>query len=91
MSELTAAPEVTLNDRVAQLFAEQLNLDVPSPEAKLIDDGYLDSLLFIDLLVALEEEFGVAIALHEVDFDKFETINAVAAFVATHGGGGNDG
>lgn len=91
MPETNVAQKITLSDRIDQLFAERLNLDVPSRETKLIDEGYLDSLSFIDLLMFLEEDFGVVIELHEVDFERFETLNAVTEFVASHSGGPGDG
>ena len=89
MSDMSTAQEITLSDRIDRMFAERLNVEIPSQDVNLIDEGYLDSLLFIDLLMALEEDFGVAIALEDVDFDKFVTVSAITDFVANHGAAAN--
>jgi D-alanine--poly(phosphoribitol) ligase subunit 2 len=68
-------------DRVQRLFAETLNLQVPSPETDLIEGGLLDSLALVELLFALEREFGVTIALETLDIDSFRTVNRIAEFV----------
>lgn len=68
-------------DRVQRLFVETLNTSAPSPDADLIDSGILDSLALVELLFALEREFGVAIPLEELDIDTFRTVSSIAEFV----------
>jgi D-alanine--poly(phosphoribitol) ligase subunit 2 len=70
-----------VTDRVQRLFAETLNLQVPSPDTDLIEGGLLDSLALVELLFALEREFEVTIALEELDIDSFRSINRIADFV----------
>jgi D-alanine--poly(phosphoribitol) ligase subunit 2 len=70
-----------VTDRVQRLFVEALNLQVPSPDTDLIEGGLLDSLALVELLFALEREFGVTIALEELDIDSFRTVNRIAEFV----------
>ena len=43
----------------------------------LFDAGLLDSMAAIELLVALEEEFGVQIAPTAVDRDEMNTVNKI--------------
>lgn len=43
----------------------------------LFDAGLLDSMAAIELLVAIEEEFGVQIAPTAVDRDEMNTVNKV--------------
>lgn len=81
MANMDPTSHAELISRIELLFAEKLNVDVPLRDTKLIDEGYLDSLLFIDLLMALEQEFGVVIELNQVDFNKFLTITAIADFI----------
>ncbi|WP_208378080.1 acyl carrier protein [Helicobacter pylori] len=47
-----------------QLFAEQLNLDASqvTPEAKFVKDLGVDSLDIVELIMALEERFGIEIS-----------------------------
>lgn len=43
----------------------------------LFDVGLLDSMAAIELLVAIEEEFGVQIAPTAVDRDEMNTVNKI--------------
>lgn len=43
----------------------------------LFDAGLLDSMAAIELLVAIEEEFGVRIAPTAVDRDEMNTVNKI--------------
>lgn len=73
-------------DQIAALFSDKLNLDVPSVETDLIETGVLDSLKFVELLVALEQEFGTHISLEEFEIDNFRSIAKITQYVAQHNG-----
>lgn len=68
---------------VAKIFVEQLNIEVPSPDTDLFEAGLLDSLAFIDLLMQLEREFGIAVAPGDLDLDNFRTISCIADFATS--------
>ena len=70
-----------VTDRVQRLFVETLNLQAPSPETDLIEGGLLDSLALVELLFALEREFGVSIALDQLDIDTFRSVRTIAEFI----------
>jgi acyl carrier protein len=74
-----------LQQRLIDLFANTLNLEVPSVEADLVETGILDSLTLIDLLLSLEQDFGVKISLEEVAIDNFRSIGSITQFVARQG------
>jgi acyl carrier protein len=76
MSETTE-----IRERIARLFSESLQRDVPSAETDLFESGLLDSLGFVDLLVHLEQEFGTNIALDDLEVDNFRSIDRIAEFV----------
>ena len=67
--------------RLESIFSEQLNLAVPARDTDLIAEGYLDSVMFVDLLFVLEQEFGITIQFEQLEFDNFKTINKIADFV----------
>ena len=48
----------------------------------LFDEGLFDSMAAIELLVAIEDEFGVAIAPTEVEREDMNTVNLIIARVA---------
>lgn len=72
------------HDSIIRLFADTLHVDVPSVETDLFEAGILDSLAFVELLMALEREFGVVTALDDLEVENFKTIERIAQFVAAH-------
>ena len=48
----------------------------------LFEEGLFDSMAAIELLVAIEEEFGIAIAPTEVEREDMNTVNLIIARVA---------
>src|SRR5262245_58351810 len=71
-----------LHHRLTDLFANTLNLQVPSVDADLVETGALDSLTLVELLLSLEHEFGVQVSLDELEIDNFRSISSIAQFVA---------
>jgi methoxymalonate biosynthesis acyl carrier protein len=70
-----------LERQITKLFLDSLHLEVPSPETDLLVTGALDSMGFVELLVRLEERFGIAISLDAVEIDNFRSIRAISEFV----------
>ncbi len=79
-----------LKIRLKQMIIEELHLDDVSPAsiddgAPLFGDGLgLDSLDALQLAVALEEHFGVRVADETEGKEAFASVDALAAFVASH-------
>ena len=71
-----------LEARIRQVFRDKLKLDVPSVDTDLFETATLDSMVFVDLLLHLEREFGVTMALEDIEFDHFRSIERIAEFVA---------
>ena len=71
----------SLNERMEQLFAEKLNVRVPSEDTDLIETGLIDSLALVELLFEVEREFGVALPLGDLEVDDFRTIRRMGEFV----------
>lgn len=81
MSKLT-----TLHHQIAMLFSEKMNLDIPSVDADLFETGVIDSLAFVELLLHLEQGFGIKASLDDIEIDNFKSIERIAEFVANHNG-----
>jgi acyl carrier protein len=66
-------------DKVKEIIVEQLgvNLEEVKPEAAFIDDLGADSLDVVELVMALEEEFGL-----EIPDEEAERITTVAEVVS---------
>jgi D-alanine--poly(phosphoribitol) ligase subunit 2 len=76
-----------VNAIIAQLealFVESFHIEVPSPDADLLDTGILDSLQFVELLVQLESRFGLRIKVEDLDLDDLRTLARIARLVAAH-------
>ena len=70
-----------LTDQIVKLFSEKMALEVSSIEDDLVDTGVLDSLALMNLLIHLENEFGLTIPLDELDLEYFRCIAAIARFI----------
>ena len=48
-------------DRITELLAEQLNVDKATlnPDTRIVEDLHADSLDVVEMLIALEDEFGI--------------------------------
>jgi acyl carrier protein len=74
--------------RIKRLIVESLHLDGLKPEmidenAPLFGDGLgLDSVDALELVVALEKEFGIKIKSNEMDRQAFASVSALSRFVA---------
>jgi acyl carrier protein len=73
---------VEIQDKVTQLVSKQLNVDISSvkPESSFIDDLGADSLDTVELVMALEEAFGIEIPDEEAE--NIKTIQNVVDYIA---------
>lgn len=58
----------------------------PPDDFDLMESGILDSLAMVDLIVAVECEFGVAIDFTELDPEKLTIIGPFCQYVAERSG-----
>lgn len=73
----------SLERQITALFAEKLNVQVPSVETDLIDTGLVDSLTFVEFLAQLEKEFGIRVSLEDLEIEHFRTISRIAGFIVS--------
>ena len=76
-----------VNEEVRAIFAEALNVVVPSDEIDLIEGGLLDSLALVELIVEIEHRFGMSIPFDTLDIDDFRTVQSIGAVVAANSEG----
>ena len=72
--------------RIHRIFLNQLALQV-DVETDVIDSGILDPVAFVQLLVGLEQEFGVTVDVAALQLDDFRSISRIARFIAARPGG----
>jgi acyl carrier protein len=76
--------EKTIEQRVKEIIVEQLGVkaDQVTPEAKFIEDLGADSLDIVELIMALEEEFGYEIPDEEAE--KLLNVGDVTKYIEDH-------
>lgn len=77
-----ASPEIEA--RLRKIVAEQLGVDETQivPSASFSKDLNADSLDLVELIMSIEEEFGIEIP--DDDAEKIETVNDALSYLDTH-------
>jgi acyl carrier protein len=77
--------ETSTEDRIKMIVVDQLGVkpDQVTPEAKFIEDLGADSLDTVELVMALEEEFGNEIPDEEAE--KLVTVGHVVSYIEDNG------
>jgi acyl carrier protein len=72
---------MAVEDRVKEIIVEQLGVSPEEvvPEASFIDDLGADSLDIVELVMAIEEEFGIEVP--DEDAERMQNIADVIAYV----------
>ena len=70
-----------VQQRLTELFARKLNLEVASVDTDLVGTGLLDSLTLVELMAQLEETFGVSISTDDLELENFRSIASIARFL----------
>jgi acyl carrier protein len=71
-----------IDEKVIDIIVDKLGVDRAevTPEAVFVDDLGADSLDLVELIMAMEEEFGMEIA--DEDAEKLRTVQDVISFVS---------
>jgi acyl carrier protein len=73
-----------VTEKVKKMIVEQLGVNESEvvPEAKFIDDLGADSLDIVELIMALEDEYGIEIP--DEDAEKIETVGDAIKYIEEH-------
>ena len=71
-------------DRLKKIVVEQLGVDEDEvkPEASFVDDLNADSLDLVELIMSLEEEFGMEIS--DEDAEKIKSVGDAQEYIEEH-------
>jgi len=76
--------EGTTFDRLKKLIVEQLGVDEEevTPTASFVEDLNADSLDLVELIMSLEEEFGMEIS--DEDAEKIQKVSDAVEYIEEH-------
>jgi acyl carrier protein len=74
----------SVEEKVKHIIVEQLGVDEEEvkPEATFVDDLGADSLDVVELVMALEEEFGIEIS--DEDAEKLASVKHAVDYIDSH-------
>jgi acyl carrier protein len=80
----------TVFERLKKVIVEQLDVDEEqiTPSASFVDDFNADSLDFVELITAIEEEFGAGkkkLEISDEDASTLETVQDAINYLHNHG------
>lgn len=79
-------PQTALVERLRGLFLERFHVQVPSPETDLLETGLLDSLQLVELLLHVEQEFGLRIPIDAIELDDLRSLARLAGLLEAQQG-----
>lgn len=76
---------MSLEKKVRELIADRLKLDIEQiqPSSKFIEDLGADSLDIVEMIMQMEEEFGITIP--DEDAEKIKTVGDAITYLKSHG------
>src|SRR5437868_12862454 len=72
-----------LTREVQELFMEKLNIRVESANQDLFQSGILDSTNMVQLLLQIEERFGLRLPIEEVGAESLRSLDSMARLVSS--------
>jgi acyl carrier protein len=76
----TAEPDLLIR-QIHEMFVNTLSVEIPSPDVDLFKAGLLDSMLLVQLIMLLEDQFGLNLSLEDLDVAAFSTTTGIAQLV----------
>ena len=76
--------DATTFDRLKKLIVEQLGVDEEevTPQASFVEDLNADSLDLVELIMSLEEEFGMEIS--DEDAERIQKVSDAVEYIEEH-------
>lgn len=58
-----------------------MHVEVPTPQTDLFDSGILDSQRMVELILQVEQRFGVKMNVEDFELEDFRSIDSIAALI----------
>ena len=63
------------------VLRDHLHVLVESPDANLLESGLVDSIGLVELIIRLEDRFGMALPMESLELDDLRSINTIADLI----------
>ena len=80
MGDASGSPP-PIADRVAVVLAQGFGIDDVTPDLELLEEGYLDSPAIVELVLALEQTFGITLDEEFITPENFASPQSIADLV----------
>ncbi len=74
-------PAKTLVGDIRAVLRDHLTVMVDSPEVDLLETGLIDSIGLVELILQLEDRFGMSLPMDALEIDDFRSINKIADLI----------
>jgi acyl carrier protein len=64
--------------RILEIFLECFDTRIASADVDLLEGRLVDSLKIVDLVLELEQRFGVSLVFEELEIEDFRTVSRIA-------------
>jgi D-alanine--poly(phosphoribitol) ligase subunit 2 len=71
-----------LQQRIAAIFAERFETRLESDDVDLLETGLVDSVRIVELVLEIEQRFGVSLPFEELEIEDFRTVPRLAERIA---------
>jgi len=66
---------------IQAVLRERLMIMVASPDIDLLETGLVDSIGLVELILELEERFGVSLPMENLEIDDFRSVYRIADLI----------
>jgi D-alanine--poly(phosphoribitol) ligase subunit 2 len=67
-----------LQQQIAEIFAGRFETKLESDDMDLLESGIVDSVKIVELVLELEQRFGVSLPFEELEIEDFRTVPRLA-------------
>lgn len=71
-----------LQQEIATIFVERFDTRLASDDVDLIETGLVDSVKIVELVLELEQRFGVSLPFEDLEIEDFRTVPRLAERIA---------
>jgi acyl carrier protein len=71
-----------LRTGIFEIFVERFDTRLASGEVDLLEARLVDSVKLVDLVLEIEQRFGVALPFEELEIEDFRTVSRLAERIA---------